>query len=137
MGFTFPLQKKQKFNYNDLNSESVLFSLHEIRKKSVNTSDNLINANHLFAKEKGLTNYIFFDEELDFLPTKISNNQNATKYFLKIVQNPSKFCDSLDYNKKRREYDPTKEIPNPFLDALLLPFHFVDAALAPKGKKLN
>ena len=45
--------------------------------------------------------------------------------------------DSLDYNKKRREYDPTKEIPNPFLDALLLPFHFVDAALAPKGKKLK
>ena len=95
-------QKKQKFNYNDLNSESVLFSLHEIRKKSINTSDNLINAYHLFAKEKGLTYYIFFDEELDFLPTKISNNENATKYFLKIVQNPSKFYDSLDYNKKRK-----------------------------------
>jgi hypothetical protein len=58
--------------------------------------------NHLFAKEKGLTNYIFFDEELDFLPTKISNNQNATKYFLKIVQNPSKFYDPLDYNKKKK-----------------------------------
>lgn len=41
-------------------------------------------------------------KELDFLPTKISNNENATKYFLKIVQNPSKFYDSLDYNKKRK-----------------------------------
>jgi hypothetical protein len=41
-------------------------------------------------------------KELDFLPTKKSNNENATKYFLKIVQNPSKFYDSLDYNKKRK-----------------------------------
>jgi site-specific DNA recombinase len=41
-------------------------------------------------------------KELDFLPTKKSNNENATKYFLKILQNPSKFYDSLDYNKKRK-----------------------------------
>ena len=67
-------------------------------KKSIN----LINAYHLFAKEKGLTNYIFFDEELNFLSKKISNNENATKYFLKIVKNPSKIYDSLDYNKKRK-----------------------------------
>lgn len=45
--------------------------------------------------------------------------------------------DGLEYDKKRREYDPTKKIPNPFLDALLLPFHFVDAALSPKSKKLK
>ena len=41
-------------------------------------------------------------KELDFIPTKKSNNENATKYFLKIVQNPGKFYDSLDYNKKRK-----------------------------------
>jgi len=66
-------QKKQKFNYSDLNSESVLFPLYEIRKKYLNTSNKLINSYHLFAKEKGLTNYIFFDEEVD-LENKLSFN---------------------------------------------------------------
>jgi|LakMenE01Jun11ns_1017448.scaffolds.fasta_scaffold9620127_2 hypothetical protein len=45
--------------------------------------------------------------------------------------------DGLDYDKKRREYDPSKKIPNPFLDALLLPFQFTSAALSSKNKKLN
>ena len=41
-------------------------------------------------------------KELDFLPTKKSNNENAIKYFLKIAQNPSKFYDSLEYTQKRK-----------------------------------
>ena len=41
-------------------------------------------------------------KELDYLPTKISNHEKAINFFLKIAQNPSKFYDSLDYNKKRK-----------------------------------
>lgn len=44
---------------------------------------------------------------------------------------------SDEYYSSKREYNPDKKIPNPFLDALLLPFHFVDAALGSKGKKLK
>jgi hypothetical protein len=39
-------------------------------------------------------------KELDYLPTKISNHEKAINFFLKIAQNPSKFYESLDYNKK-------------------------------------
>jgi DNA invertase Pin-like site-specific DNA recombinase len=41
-------------------------------------------------------------KELDYLPTKISNHEKAINYFIKIAQSPSKFYDSLDYNKKRK-----------------------------------
>ena len=41
-------------------------------------------------------------KELDYLPTKISNQEKAINYFLKIAQSPSKFYGSLDYNKKRK-----------------------------------
>ena len=41
-------------------------------------------------------------KELDYLPTKISNHEKAINFFLRITQNPSKFYDSLDYNKKRK-----------------------------------
>ncbi|MEY3498635.1 MAG: hypothetical protein RL308_304 [Bacteroidota bacterium] len=41
-------------------------------------------------------------KELDYLPTKISNHEKAINFFLKITENPSKFYDSLDYNKKRK-----------------------------------
>ena len=41
-------------------------------------------------------------KELEYLPTKISNHEKTINYFLKIVVNPSKFYDSLDYNKKRK-----------------------------------
>ena len=39
---------------------------------------------------------------MDYLPTKISNHEKAINFFLKITHNPSKFYDSLDYNKKRK-----------------------------------
>ena len=41
-------------------------------------------------------------KELDYLPTKISNHEKAINFFLKIPQNPSKFYESMDYNKKRK-----------------------------------
>ena len=41
-------------------------------------------------------------KEMDYLPTKISNHEKAINFFLKITHNPSKFYDSLDYNKKRK-----------------------------------
>ena len=41
-------------------------------------------------------------KELDYLPTKISNHEKAINFFLKIAQNPIKFYESMDYNKKRK-----------------------------------
>ena len=40
--------------------------------------------------------------ELENLPSKMSNLDEATNYFFQILQNPSKFYSSLDYHKKRR-----------------------------------
>jgi hypothetical protein len=91
-------QKKQKFNYNDLNSESVLFPLYGIRKKYLNTSNKLINSYHLFAKEKGLTNYTFYDEEVD-LENKLSFNVLSLNNDLLITSiNFNNLA--LDYNKR-------------------------------------
>ena len=39
--------------------------------------------------------------EIENLPTKKSNHDKAIKYFTKIAVNPSKFYESLEYNKKR------------------------------------
>ena len=91
-------QKKQKFNYSDLNSERILFPLYDIRKKSLNTSNNLINGYHLFAKEKGLTNYIFFDEEVD-LKNKLSFNVLSLNNVL-LITNINFNNLALDYNKR-------------------------------------
>lgn len=38
---------------------------------------------------------------LESLPTKMSNQENLIKKFLKIAENPSLFYDSLDYRNKR------------------------------------
>ena len=40
--------------------------------------------------------------DLDFIPSKKSNLDNAIKYFLKTTENPSEFYGSLDYHKKRK-----------------------------------
>lgn len=40
--------------------------------------------------------------ELENLPSKMSNLEEATNYFVQILQNPSKFYASLNYHKKRR-----------------------------------
>ncbi len=91
-------QKNQKFNYSDLNSESVLFPLYEIRIKHLNTSNKLINSYHLFAKEKGLTNYIFFDEEVD-LENKLSFNVLSLNNDL-LITNINLNNIALAYKKK-------------------------------------
>jgi hypothetical protein len=44
---------------------------------------------------------------------------------------------TTDDSPKRSEYDPSKEIPNPFMDLLLSPFHFIGGALSKKGKNLK
>ena len=40
--------------------------------------------------------------ELENLPSKMSNLEEATNYFVQILQNPSQFYTSLNYHKKRR-----------------------------------
>jgi site-specific DNA recombinase len=40
-------------------------------------------------------------KNLDSLPTKMSNQENLIKKFLKIAENPTIFYDSLDYHNKR------------------------------------
>jgi site-specific DNA recombinase len=40
--------------------------------------------------------------DLDCIPSKKSNLDNAVKYFLKTTENPREFYDSLDYHKKRK-----------------------------------
>ena len=39
---------------------------------------------------------------LDFMPSKKSNLDEALKYFLKTTENPRELYDSLDYDKKRK-----------------------------------
>ena len=40
--------------------------------------------------------------DLDFIPSKKSNLDNALKYFLKTTEKPREFYYSLEYNKKRK-----------------------------------
>ena len=40
--------------------------------------------------------------ELENLPSKMSNLKDATDYFVQILQNPSEFYSSLNFDKKRR-----------------------------------
>ncbi len=40
--------------------------------------------------------------DLDFIPSKKSNLDNAMKYFLKTTENPREFYNSLEYSKKRK-----------------------------------